>query len=119
LSLVETFKETVELRIESGDIEGICDKTMDKLLTSLLMAIAVTSSSNRQHPGPLQRRLSVGGTISSQNLSSLLRVPPMKAQQKPREPSFSTTTGITTTITTQNESSCKSRRTLCSIIFSE
>ena len=55
--LVKSFKETVDLRIESGDIEGIDDETLDKLQDSLRVAISVAAISNKQQRDLLRRRL--------------------------------------------------------------
>jgi hypothetical protein len=55
--LVKSFKETVDLRIESGDIEGIDDETLDKLQDSLWVAISVAAISNKQQRDLLRRRL--------------------------------------------------------------
>jgi hypothetical protein len=53
--LVKSFKETVESRIEIGDIEGVDDETLDKLLDSLQVAISIasnTANSERRDPPP-------------------------------------------------------------------
>ncbi len=55
--LVKSFKETVELALVNGDIDGIDDETLDYLLGSLRVAISVSSSSNRQQRDLLRRRL--------------------------------------------------------------
>jgi hypothetical protein len=55
--LVKSFKETVDLRIESGDIEGIDDETLDKLQDSLRVAISVAAISNKPQRDLLRRGL--------------------------------------------------------------
>jgi hypothetical protein len=70
--LVKSFKETVDLKIELGDIEDINDETFDKLLNSLRLAISVASASNQEQRDLLRRRflnstLKSGTSHSSQN----------------------------------------------------
>lgn len=55
--LIKSFKETVESRIELGDIEGIDDETLDKLMESLQVAISIASSSNQQQRDHLRQKL--------------------------------------------------------------
>jgi hypothetical protein len=46
--LLKSFKETVESGIELGDIEGIDDETLDKLLEFLRTAISTASKSDQK-----------------------------------------------------------------------
>jgi hypothetical protein len=55
--LVKSFEETVDLRSESGDIEGIDGEMLDKLKDSLRVAISVAAISNKQKRDLSRRRL--------------------------------------------------------------
>src|SRR5271156_3605550 len=55
--LIKSFKETVESRIELGDIEGVDDEALDKLMESLRLAISIASSSNQQQRDILRQEL--------------------------------------------------------------
>lgn len=55
--LIKSFKETVESRIDLGDIEGVDDETLDKLMESLQVAISIASNSNQQERDHLRQKL--------------------------------------------------------------
>jgi hypothetical protein len=46
--LIKLFGETVESRIDTGDILGVNDETLDKLRDSLRVAISIASNRNRR-----------------------------------------------------------------------
>jgi len=75
--LVRSFKETVDLRIESNDIEGIDEDTLNKILESLRLAISVASASSQEQRDLLRRRAltstsNTGSLQSSQNSNAEL-----------------------------------------------
>jgi hypothetical protein len=55
--LVEAFKDTVEFGLEIGEIEGIDDETLDKLMEMLRVAVSIASSSSQQQRDMLRQRL--------------------------------------------------------------
>ena len=55
--LVKSFEETLDLRSESGDIEGIDGEMSDKLKDCLRVAISVAAISNKQKRDLSRRRL--------------------------------------------------------------
>jgi hypothetical protein len=70
--LLKSFKETVDLKIELGDIEDINEETFDQLLGSLRLAISVASASNQEQRNLMRRRLlnstSNPGTLPSSQI---------------------------------------------------
>lgn len=88
--LIKSFKETVESRIELGDIEGVDDETLDKLMESLQVAISIASSSNQQQRDHLRQKL-LHATLPPEpkheepDLSQVASVPIISDKSSPKE----------------------------------